>query len=185
VNALFASVAAYTALGVLLASGAGHVRGPGRFRRLLARQDVFPRSLHWPIAASVITVELALPAIFSVSLVVGSPGASPARAVLIGTGALYLVFGAHALYLWKRRPGAPCACSSSDSPATSWTVVRAGCLGVLAFVGATLASETVADLGSRFVVASLAALAIGVITWNLPGALYLPQRQRSDVRVAR
>jgi hypothetical protein len=187
-GALFASVGAYTGLGILAGAGVAHAGGLRAFQGLVAGQAVWPRWLVTPVAAAVTAVELTVGlAGLATSLAPGWAARtwlSP-RAALAAATLLYVAFGLYGLLLLWRRPGAPCACGHADQPVNLWVPVRAavlaaGCGFAAASGDGVLAwSATVDGL-----VVLLASAVFILLAWQLPAALHdpthRPDRQPRD-----
>lgn len=89
----------------------------------------------------------------------------------------FILLGGYVMYLALAlvgEPGAPCGCGSDSEQVTSWTVIRAGVLSVLAGIAAVTA-----DMGRQETLFSVLAVtplasAIAVVVWRLPSAMVVP-----------
>jgi Methylamine utilisation protein MauE len=182
-NALLATVGAYTGAGLLLASGISHTTHQGAFRRFVARQAVWPQGLVALVAAAVTLSELIVGLLSLLSNVAAGRVMQPAptgRTALFAATLLYLAFGCYSLLLLKRRPGVPCACSHphADHPVNVWVTVRAlvlavGCLYAALDTTRVLRGSPTAE----FLLCMLASITFVALAWSLPTALHDPSQR--------
>jgi methylamine utilization protein MauE len=184
---LYASVAALVALGVMSYSALAHARRLGSFADMVREQSVVARPLSTAIAVTVTGIEALVggSGLLLVWLHVGD--GAPLRVALIAVGCTYLVFAAYAAFLWRRRPGAPCACSGSSEPANAWTVARTSVLAGTGFFASVFAG-TVLGQGLSFaeaMIVTFSAIAIGIMLWSYPDALHDPAELRLRLAMGR
>lgn len=180
---LLATVGAYTSSGLLLVSGIEHAAGAARFRGLVAKQAVWPTWAVAPVALAVTALELGVGFLGLASGLLAQSAQGLGRAgptILLAAAALYLALGTYAVVLLRRRPGVPCACSSTDHPVNLWVPIRA----LVLMAGAAYAAANVAGVlpGSRsteFLVGSLASACFVVLAWCVPTALGNPAQSPS------
>jgi hypothetical protein len=170
---VLAVVGAYMVAGTLLWTGVGHVRRPQHLAGSLRRQRVLPVWASGPLSVVVALVELSLGA--ALVLLLLTPGTPQARRLALVTAAgLLVAYGLYGWFLAWQRPQAPCGCSpgDSDQPINSLIVVRAFVLSVAGAGAAGAADRLVSPaFDVRGIVTVLMAAALGVVLWNLPGAL--------------
>lgn len=180
--ALLITAAALAALGVLAFSGISHALHHDRFRQLLEQQRVWPPRARPAVLGGMISIELLLGIGGLLVLLSGFGTPWLARAVFAASAALFLGYLAFAAYLLRRRPGAPCACGSTQEVVNGWTVARAGMLATAALAAAIAPQAVDRPLrpGMYGFVAAVGGLSLGVIMWALPGALEDPTRRPAD-----
>jgi hypothetical protein len=170
---VLATTAAYIGAGTLLFSGYDHARHLARYQGLLRRQAVWPAGFEPTVVRLVTAAEVAL-GVAAATLLLREP--SPwLRAVLVAVSGLYLLYGAYGLWLLRRRPAAPCACSAVEHPTNAWVPIRAFSLAGLTLAGAALAGEVVRpgpDLA--FLTVLLMSTGLGELIWMLPAAMHDP-----------
>jgi hypothetical protein len=94
--------------------------------------------------------------------------------LLTAAGLLYAMYATYGLYLLRRRPGVPCACSHDSDPISASVVARAAGLAGLAVVALLHVPVAQGLSGLEVVVVALAASAYGITLWVLPTALHDP-----------
>jgi hypothetical protein len=172
--ALIGTVAAYTTLGTLAWSGFRHARSPQALVHILQRHG-WRKAMQWPLAASVIGLELLVGIVGLVAVLAGSP---VIRVLSLSMAAL--VYAAYALYgaaLARRADAVPCGCSSvAQHPINIWVVARAGMLlaGAIFAAAASTSMRSPWPLDASMLLAILASGALGIILWELPAALHHP-----------
>jgi hypothetical protein len=173
-----ATVGAYTSVVVMAFSALTHFFHLPRFRGQLARQEIWPRGLEWPVAAFSTLVEFIL-GIGALALLLWGRVAMirvglAATATLYG---LYFIFGA---YLQRRNPTAPCGCSATDHEINVWVKLRALALASTAGFGSVAAPWILPPAFTQeFATVIPASLALGIVLWNLPTAMHSsPSRSR-------
>jgi hypothetical protein len=173
-SGLVATVGAGTASGTALIAGLSHLWRLARFRSELHRQRVLPSVLEWPVAVVLAAAEATL-GVAGALAVVGVAGAQRWAGVTFAlTAVLFTTYAAYAAYLFRRRPGVPCACGDGETVSV-WTVTRAALLAAgasAAWLGG--AAAPVWRLEGRAAVTVLAVLALALLVWELPAALRLP-----------
>jgi hypothetical protein len=188
VRVLLATVAAYTGFGLLLIAGVAHAGSPGTFRRLVARQAVWPSALVTPVAVAVLVAELAV-GVAGIVATLTHEGTAARAATLRAAALLYLAMALYGAFLRARRPGAPCACSQRDHPADGWVPVRALVLAAGCGYAAGNAEQVLGwSSTAEFLVAVLASACFLVLAWSAPDALHHPDddprppRARQELR---
>jgi hypothetical protein len=170
---VLATTAAYIGAGTLLFSGYDHARHPARYQGLVRRQAIWPVGFEATVVRLVTAAESAL-GVAAVALLLLEPSAL-LPAILLAISGLYLLYGSYGLWLLRKRPAAPCACSALGHPTNVWVPIRAFCLAGLTLAGAALAGEVmrpVPDLAFSTVL--LASTGLGELIWMLPTAMHDP-----------
>lgn len=91
------------------------------------------------------------------------------------TTCIYILYAGFALLLIHIRPGAPCGCAGSSDQANGWTVARGALLGGLATLSLSgLSNFMPGEIETVLAPALLASGALGVVIWQLPVALGVP-----------
>lgn len=145
---------------LLLVAGLSHLRERLLFLGTLRAQRLLPPALHRPVALLTPITELLVAALTTVTVLLPSVP----RALLLPQTALYLAFATYLGILVRTRPGTPCGCFNSRSPATWATVARA----VLA-AAATLVTTFAPPLPEGWLLPTLAAsLLLAAIGWLAP-----------------
>jgi hypothetical protein len=148
-----------------------HISSRGGLAEQLLEQGVFPSLARRVIAVVIGPVEAAVGALgLAATAVAGGGRAAPLAG--IAAVALYTGFVLFALYLWQRVPEAPCGCGPAGERASGWTVGRAavlaGCAlaGLAGVPGGTASPDVLAY-------SAVIAAALGLLIWQLPGAMEL------------
>lgn len=177
---LYASVAALVALGVMSYSAIAHAARLSSFVGMVRQQSVFDRPLSTAIAVTATSIEALVGGSGLLLIWLRGWDGNDLRLALVAAGCTYLVFAAYAAFLWRRRPGAPCACSGSSEPANAWTVARTSSLAGTGFLAAVFAGTVVGHGFSlaEAIIVTFAAIAIGILFWSYPDALHDPSAQR-------
>ncbi|WHT17631.1 hypothetical protein N8J89_31565 [Crossiella sp. CA-258035] len=145
---------------LLLVAGLGHLRERTLFLATLRAQRLLPPTVHRPVSLLTPATELLAAALTTATVLLPSLP----RALLLPQTALYLAFAAYLGILVRTRPGTPCGCFNSRSPATWATVLRA----TLA-AAATLVTTFAPPLPKSWLLPALAAsLVLAAIAWLAP-----------------
>lgn len=164
-------VAALASFGALLAAGIFHLKSPGRMRKELAQQALWPRPVVPVVLFAVVAAEIVIGAGGLVALF-GETRSLTAAIAQFSAVIAYLSLTAYGLALLRWRPGAPCGCGSASQPVSGWTVARSATLGVLALVALRAGSITVpSESPYRLSVLLLAATTFTILIWQLPRAM--------------
>jgi hypothetical protein len=174
-----ATASSYLVLGLLVFSGIEHAARRTRFRDVLAEQRVWPRAGTAAVAAVVIATELGIGMLGLLGMLAGPGLAMPA---LVAASLLFAAYTAYVTYLLRRRPYAPCGCSSGDHPVNAWVAFRSAGLSAGALCGALASDRILAPslLDERFATAILVSMAFATILWSLPAAVHDPARSAAQ-----
>jgi hypothetical protein len=179
VRLLLSNLALLVTSGTLLFSGLGHARTIRLFRQSIASHRVWPDALESLLAPAVTMVELGIGVLGGYLAFTGGRDQFIV-ALSVAATSLFASYALYSLYLLRRRPGAPCGCSSAGGEVSEWVVIRAGLLAAIALVLLLGINEGVgvrllSPVRATIVIA--AAVATGVIIWNLPAAMSNPWKE--------
>jgi hypothetical protein len=178
VGDVIATGLAWASVATLFWAGLTHLSHSRQFVSVLVRQKVWPKDIARVIAALIIAAELTIGGLGIVSLVPAFELVPIQTVALSATGSLYGAYACYSLFLWRRRPEAPCGCSPRDYATNGWVVSRAGLLCVAAFVGVA-SSDSLGEIASfspdAFV--SLAfGLSLATVWWLMPELMVATNR---------
>lgn len=163
-------------VGTVACAGWGHARHRARLVEALELQSVVSARWLAPLSLAVVLIELSLGAV-GLTLALWHPASLAATATAAAMGLLFFLYAGYALFLLRRRPDAPCGCGDGTDPVNGWTAVRAVVLGVLAAVAAVVPASS-GKVSFDVLTAVVAAAAVGLILWQLPQAMSVPEVER-------
>jgi hypothetical protein len=172
---VFATTAAYIGAGTLLFSGYDHARHLAQYQQLVQRQAIWPVGFEPTVVRLITVAEIALGAA-AVALLLLEPSRL-LRAILLAISGLYLLYGSYGLWLLRRRPAAPCACSALEHPTNIWVPIRAFTLAGLTSAGAAFTGELMRPVPTlAFLTILFMSTGLGELIWILPTAMHDPFR---------
>jgi hypothetical protein len=172
---VFATTAAYIGAGTLLFSGYDHARHLAQYQELVQRQAIWPVGFEPTVVRLITVAEIALGAA-AVALLLLEPSRL-LRAILLAISGLYLLYGSYGLWLLRRRPAAPCACSALEHPTNIWVPIRAFTLAGLTSAGAVFTGELMRPVPTlAFLTILFMSTGLGELVWMLPTAMHDPFR---------
>jgi hypothetical protein len=172
---VFATTAAYIGAGTLLFSGYDHARHLAQYQELVQRQAIWPVGFEPTVVRLITVAEIALGAA-AVALLLLAPSRL-LRAILLAISGLYLLYGSYGLWLLRRRPAAPCACSALEHPTNIWVPIRAFSLAGLTLAGAAFTGELMRPVPTlAFLTILFMSAGLGELIWMLPTAMHDPFR---------
>jgi hypothetical protein len=172
---VFATTAAYIGAGTLLFSGYDHARHLAQYQELVQRQAIWPFGFEPTVVRLITVAEIALGAA-AVALLLLEPSRL-LRAILLAISGLYLLYGSYGVWLLRRRPAAPCACSALEHPTNIWVPIRAFSLAGLTLAGAAFTGELMRPVPTlAFLTILFMSAGLGELIWMLPTAMHDPSR---------
>jgi hypothetical protein len=167
-STLVGMIAGVAVAAMLTVSGFYHVRNLSHFGDELATHDFLPwnpRSWATVIAAS--------------EIVLGAAGVLALWSPQVGSSAfalsalLFSAFGLYLMGLMRWKPGLPCACDDSGSPANLWTVARGWAFALLSVTAARWAPARIVA-SPELALGLSAGLALAAVARLLPPAMSVP-----------
>lgn len=156
-----AVVSGLTVTLVLIVSGSNHVLNLVHLEQEMALQGVLPPPhRRWGVA--LVGIELTAAGLCAATLL----GAGiPPIVAFSGLALLMMAFGAYSWLLLRRGSAAPCACDTSRTPVSIWTVLRALLYALLSMLAILVPAEIST---STILEALVVAPVLAALTWVLP-----------------
>jgi len=176
-SVLFNSVIPLVIAALLACGGLTHLRHPLVFREIISVQVRSGRAFAAVLAAGVTFAELTTGFAVLVVALGSGIGPVPTRLPLTAATGLAGLFAIHLTVLYRRRPGLPCGCSGASHEINTWSIGRAFVLLALGAI-ATATQPLVTHQPEQLVIASLAAVALADVLWELPAAMHDPMTSR-------
>lgn len=158
---------------LLVAAGAGHLRGRDAFRHVLQAHRLLPEGPQRLVARLVPLSEVVIGAAVLVSVPFGAVPAAPA---LMAQSLLYAGFAGYLTMLLRRGSTAPCGCFGGGETAGPVTIGRAVLFSLSALASAVLPAThgPYATSGEWLPVLWITAVAFAAAAWFLPAMMAAP-----------
>jgi len=164
-----ASLAATTCGLVFVVSGLDHVGRPRALSDALATHGFESNGLRVALATMIGLVEASLGLVGLFAVILQAP---ILEVTLFAIASLYGIYALYATWLVRRRPWAPCGCSSRQHVINIWVPIRAAALGAGSLVAAIAVEQVYAPSSSaQHVTVATAGVAWAALLWTLPEAM--------------
>lgn len=171
---LLVTASAYLAIGTVGWAGLTHLRKPRLLSDAIRRQGVVPHKAVRLTSATVVTVEIVIATVGVVALFESGKTndfSMLLKPLLLSLLALYLAYSAYSAVLLLQREDVPCGCASLEYPMNIWVVVRTVTLALITLLALLRTRSILGPTETTSGMALLIGTTIGLLLWNIPGAL--------------